>query len=95
MRTRMILTRTCLVVLLLAGCAQTETGWARKDNGALPLAGDISYCRTESRRMAGLRYPDQVRQGDPGHPVPDDRRFRSEIEFYDQCMDRKGYARRS
>jgi hypothetical protein len=45
--------------------------------------------------MAGLRYPDQVRQGDPGHPVQDDQRFRAEIEFYDQCMDRKGYVRRN
>jgi hypothetical protein len=45
--------------------------------------------------MAEFRYPGQVRQGDPGHTVPDDRRFQAEIGFYDQCMDRKGYVRRS
>jgi hypothetical protein len=85
-----------LAILVLGGCAQQPPDpWVRQDSGALPTAGDVSDCHIEARRLAGFQYPDQKPQGPSGPTIEDDHRFPAEIGFYNQCMTRKGFVRRS
>jgi hypothetical protein len=82
-----------LAIFVLGSCVQAQDPWVRKDDGSPPAVGDTSDCRIEAARSASFRYPDQPRQGQSGPSVEDDRRFPAELEFYNQCMTRKGFVR--
>ena len=89
---------TCLLalaVLALVACSgpSLAQSWEKPDHTP-PNVGDISYCRQESRRQANALYPPRPMGGVRDAPLTtDDRNFRAEIGFYDQCMARLGYVR--
>lgn len=84
-----------LVLVALAACSgqSLAQAWEKPDHTPASVS-DISYCRQESRRQANSLYPPQPTGGVRDAPrMADDRNFRAEIGFYDQCMKRLGYVR--
>jgi hypothetical protein len=91
MRTASLLS---FAVLALAACSgQPPQPWERPDHTP-PTASETSYCREEARRQGGTLYPDRPPNDAAGVPrQSDDRRFASEVRFYEQCMTRSGFVR--
>ncbi|HZQ00262.1 MAG TPA: hypothetical protein VFB13_12030 [Reyranella sp.] len=81
----------------LIACGTPPAGWERPEDNSASRVSDISQCRSEARRLALFRYPDQVIQSNNGatHSVSDPNRFAAELALFDQCMTRLGYRRTS
>ncbi len=83
------------VLVALAACSSQPQaqGWEKPDHTPAGVS-DISYCRQESRRQANTLYPPQPTSSiRDAPPMTDNRNFRAEMSFYDQCMARLGYVR--
>jgi len=85
------MTRALLLCLLLAGCAQME--WSKPGAQPKEVQADLDECRIMARhsvvqtRLPQVRPPaDYVEASDPGRQG-----VRSELDFTNECMRRKGY----
>lgn len=88
----------CILWLgLVAGaCAPSpqDNTWENPADHSSPTFTDISECRTDARRQAYLRYPDQaVRERDMVRYTSNPDRFPAENRFFEQCIGRKGFQR--
>jgi hypothetical protein len=91
MRTNRLLPFALLAVAACSG--QPPEPWERADHTP-PTVTETSLCRQEAHRQAGALYPDREPNDAVGRPrLPDDRRFPTEIRYYEQCMTRQGFVR--
>jgi hypothetical protein len=96
-----------LVVLALlpqgiACCSGVPASWETRDGHSPAGVSEVYDCRFQARRQAEARYPRGSMERYPGPgtrasrpPLYDLDRFASENQFFELCMQQKGFRRAS